>query len=227
MIVLTSYEKASRVVSDGRFINRVRASVVAEAVKTGQSVLSRSDLTPAFAWAVAVGLIDVYAESIVDGTEDQIYSSVESSVASITDEQIDLLVVSSWNTVLGIQSVEALSNQEELSRLSSDTQFQNRVYQIIAAKASGILAQEPVVAGQPGYDANRIKRGFAMRLQAGLYLTPEFKQNFAINVLGAIGSVNAVTDESLSEAIDELLGLFIQSRLELIQSDRTLENVIL
>jgi hypothetical protein len=226
MMVLTSYEKAGRVVSDGRFLNRVRAAVVAEAVKTGQPVLSRSDLIPAFAWAVAVGLIGVYAESIVDGTEDQISSSVESSVASITDEQIDSLVVSSWNTVLGIQSVEVLSNQEELSRLSSDTQFQSRVYQIIAAKANGVLAQEPVVAGQPGYDANRIQRGFAMRLQAGLYLTPQFKQNFAINVLGAIGSVNAVTDESLSEAIDELLGLFIQSRLELIESDRTLENVI-
>lgn len=222
MTVLSNYEKAGRVVNDGRFLNRLKASIVAQAIEKDQSVMSRQDLVPALAWAVAVNLIDSYANSIVDGTDEEISASVEAAISAVTDAEIDASVDAVWDVALGVPAVEVLSGQEKLARLSNDLQFQSRVYQIIAAKANGVLAQPAV----PGNEANMIMRGFAMRLQAGLYLTPQFKQNFAFNVLGAIGNVDSVTDQSLSTAIDQLLGLFIASRLELIAAGKTLETVI-
>lgn len=218
-MALSTYQKVGRVVADGRFISRARAAVAAKALAMGSNAYDN----PAFLLPVAIEL-GSHLDSVTADDEETIGAQLELAVNAIPDTAFDDAVEAVYAAVTGY--IAPATGQAALAELAIDPRFQARVYQIIAAKANGVLAQAPVSESDPHYEANRLQRGFAMRLQAGLYLSPQFKQNFAINVLGAIGSVEAVTDAALSATIDGLLTLFVASRLELNASGKTLETVL-
>lgn len=216
MAQLSNYEKVSRVVNDGAFINRVQAAVAAAAIDRGQNPPDAQR----FLVPVANELSAEYVGLITGEDDETISTQIPIAVTAISDAELDAAVAVVYGPVTGY--IAPAAGQLALADLANDPRFQARVYQIIAAKANGVLSQAAI----PDNEGNRIMRGFAMRLQAGLYLTPQFKQNFAINILGAIGSVEAVTDASLSATIDALLTLFVASRVELNASGVTLDTVL-
>lgn len=214
---LSDYEKVGRVVSDGSFITRVRAAVTAKTLDAGTNV---GDDGTRFLMPVASTLAPVYTGAITADDPEAIDTEVIAAVAALTDADIDNAVDTVWTAVVG--AVVTHSGQEKRAMLARNQGFQDRVYQIVAAKANGVVAAE---AQTPG-SQNAIAWAFAVRLQAGLYLTPAFKLDFACNVAAVVTDPDNITDAELSTKIDSLLTLFVAGRTKLEADGKTLADVL-
>jgi len=207
---------ADALLGDPNFQGQVRAAAVARALTLpGQSLATRLLQDP----NAAVTLLSYPVLVNLD---------VATGVTP-SDSDVAAAVAAVWANVAGEAPTVTLALSEQLANLAASPSFQARVVQVIAGLVTQTLAAPAKASDDPGKQADILLRGFAMRFQAGLYLTPAFRQNFAINVLSPIttqDALNALDDAAIAATCENLIGLMVAGRLELDGEGKTLSNVL-
>lgn len=154
----------------------------------------------------------------VDGEDDAALGDKLDDAVSYND--VAFTVNTLFNDLAGVDSwdaTEAPTGAVLTAAHASDPVFQDRVYQIGASLANSLL-----VAAPPAADASDavkaidgVKRIFALKYQAGRYIGPAYKLNYAVNVLAdpdlAGKTPEEITDTEILTRLAELVEIFAQS----------------
>lgn len=150
--------------------------------------------------------------------DNQVSDAYAGDQSTVSDVLISATVDAAWNSMAGVRSEDSFTPTR--SELAMNPGFQRRVYQVCSDLANGVVASAPDTSTEATISQEKVKRLFAVRFQAGKYLSPQFQTNFATNVLSgstiaALPDYNAITDAMIASRLTELVALFVKGQLEL------------
>ena len=135
------------------------------------------------------------------------YLAAALSPSTSTDD-IAATIYANFGDLAGVQNAATKSRSE----LAQDSVFQARVMQAAADAATAYLATTPPTLGGPVtqdmVDADAVERVFAAKVSAGAFQAPQYRVQFAENVLSdpaiiALDDPSQVTDEQIAQAVHD------------------------
>ena len=228
---MTNFVSSGRLASNAEFSQRVQGAIVAYAqdvrsepiaknadgsldqVGVKRHSLAEQVLSDPSRYAVRFA-----AALSVDPSVSSAFETTESQ-AEVSDALISATVSDEWDATAGVRPDDTFSPTRD--ELASNPGFQRRVYQICSDLANTVVAASPYSGSdQALVDAEKIKRLFAVRFQAGKYVMQPYPLNFTTNVLSGsaiagLENLNDITDEMIAARLAELVSLFVKGQLEL------------
>jgi hypothetical protein len=161
----------------------------------------------------------------VDGEDNASLPDLLSDAVPYND--VAFTVNALFNDIAGVDSWDGSESPRGASLTAgyaSDSVFQDRVYQIGAGLANSLLvAARPAVVDpanptpqeQAALAVDGVKRVFALKYQAGRYISPTHKLNYAVNVLASPTlsdlTPEEITDSQILTRLAELVEIFAQA----------------
>lgn len=225
-----TFADSVQLMGNADFVNRVQAALLVQATEVkGETIRYNADRSFNMVDSKRQGFADqvlqnpsqiAYRAASLVAVDDTVIASYSNGDHStIDDAEIVAALATLWDDLSGVRSEDVFDPSPD--ELANNVGFQRRVYQVCAQLANGVIASAPYSGNDPALlAAEKVKRLFAVRFQAGKYLAPPFPLNFAANVvagstIAALTDFNDITDAMISARLQELVGMFVKGQTEL------------